>query len=75
MGRYGNYSTHAHFHTAYLEKMFTEKNIFYSKNNPKHVMDESYLKQLQKRIKDNEDHLHSFQGFIHFCQLISNEIR
>ena len=67
---FSGFSNHAKFHFAYLRKMFAEKNLCYSKQNPGHVMDKTYLQQLLKRIDDQPQHLKTFQSFVAFCRRI-----
>ncbi len=66
------YSTKALFHESYLREIFKErlKGISYKKSRPKEVQKITYLKQLLARIKDNPEHLLSFQEFINFCKKI-----
>lgn len=70
MGKYRGFNTHAHFHEAYLQALFAEKNLSYTKKYPGHVLDETYLKQLKARIHDEPNHLITFQNFIKFCNRI-----
>jgi len=70
MGKYRGFNTHAHFHEAYLQALFAEKNLSYTKKYPGHVLDETYLNQLKARIHYEPDHLKSFRNFIKFCNSI-----
>ncbi len=74
MSKYKDFSTHAQFHFNYLQEIFREKNISYSKANPGHVRDVSYLEQLVERIKQKPMHLTSLQVFINFCEKVKYEI-
>lgn len=69
------YSTKALFHEGYLREIFKERlnGITYHKNKPKEVQTISYLKQLLIRIKENPNHILSFQEFIDFCEKLSNK--
>ncbi|BAY97969.1 hypothetical protein NIES37_19170 [Tolypothrix tenuis PCC 7101] len=74
MGKYPDFNTHAQFHTAYLKELFKAKNINYSKKNPGDVLKPYYVEQLLKRIKEQKQHLPSFQTFIEFCNTIKLNI-
>lgn len=58
------------YHETYLRKMLAEKNIRYSKSNPKEVDKAHYLEQLKKRVSDTQ-HLISLKNFFNFCEAIS----
>lgn len=47
----------AHFHFTYLQSVFKERKLRYSKSRPKTVLTPSYLEELIKRT-DETDHLH-----------------
>lgn len=70
MGNYDDTFNHAQFHAAYLKKATTAKRVRYSKNNCIGVLNESYLKSLMVRSKE-ERHISSFGRFI----FAINEIR
>ncbi len=70
MGVMGGYATHAEFHHDYLREMFRERGITYTKRNPGHVADESYLNQLITRVEDCREHLMTFQNFLTLCRNI-----
>jgi hypothetical protein len=70
MGCISGHSTHAQFHSAYLQEMLREKNVAYSKRNPRHVADQAYLAQLLLRTRDEPTDLATFQSFINFCREI-----
>lgn len=74
MDKYPDFNTHAQFHAAYLKELFKAKNINYSKKNPGDVLKPYYIEQLLKRIKDQNQHLPSFQTFIEFCNTIRLKI-
>ncbi|MEW6210947.1 MAG: hypothetical protein AB1631_21465 [Acidobacteriota bacterium] len=74
MEKHSDFDTHARFHYQYLKEIFRERNIHYSKRRPGHVLDEPFLDQLLLRVKDEPDHLPSFQGFVNFCSLLKLEI-
>lgn len=62
------------FHFEYFKELLLEKaKVHYSKNNPKEVVEEYFLKQLIKR-NQKTNHIQSFQYFIEFCQKIKNQI-
>ena len=71
MGIFGEFSTHAQFHTAYLRELFREKRISYTKHRPGHVADKPHLDQLLNRISDEPQHLQTFRTFIAFCERIA----
>ncbi len=58
------------YHEIYLRKMLAEKNISYSKSNPREVGEAHYLEQLQKRVNETS-HLSSLRNFFSFCESIS----
>jgi len=61
------------FHSSYLQELFAEKNIQYSKRNPQSVTEEYFLKELIKR-NERTGHIQSFKYFIEFCKAIQNQI-
>lgn len=63
----------SNFHLDYFRNILAERNLTYSKNNPKEVTNENFLEQLIKRTKDT-GHLESFGKFIEFCKFINNDI-
>lgn len=67
MGNIGNgdHSTTAQFHCRYLQVMFKERNMKYSKANPNVVCDKTYLEQLIKRNEETQ-HIPSFGRWINF---------
>jgi hypothetical protein len=65
--------TTAIFHSTYLQEIFTERKIRYSKKNPQEVTEEYFLKELIKR-NEKTDHIKSFRNFIDFCIKIKQEI-
>ena len=66
----GNFSTTAQFHCRYLQVMFKERNMKYSKAGPTAVCDKSYLDQLIKRHEETK-HIPSFGRWLSF---ITHEI-
>lgn len=66
-----DFSTKAQFHHSYLRRLFAERNIKYSKNNPGEVCKEHYLKQLIERYKDT-GHIGSFGRWLSFISRNSN---
>lgn len=75
MGRYGSFNTHAQFHSAYLKALFNERNINYSKRNPGHVLDQTYLEQLIRRVQGKPQHLVTFRYFVDFCSLLKPKLQ
>lgn len=59
------------FHSSYLKEILSERNISYSKKNPKGVTEKYFLDELIKRSQDTK-HISSFQYFIDFCEKIKN---
>jgi hypothetical protein len=59
------------FHTSYLEAIFQERTITYSKNDARHVQERSYLDRLRERIVETPNHLGTFQAFIEFCRQVN----
>ena len=70
MSCYLGFTTTAQFHTAYLRKIFEERNIAYSKKNPGPVLQPDYLAALQRRHEDS-GHLGSFKTFLDFCTTLN----
>ena len=66
----GNFSTTAQFHCRYLQVMFKERNMKYSKTGPTAVCEKSYLDQLIKRYEETK-HIPSFGRWLNF---ITHEI-
>ncbi|MBF0611797.1 MAG: hypothetical protein HQL55_11825, partial [Magnetococcales bacterium] len=58
---------HAKYHLHYLRQIFLGNNLRYQKNNPREVMEESYLCQLIQRVQDTT-HLPEFKHFLQQCQ-------
>jgi len=57
------------YHETYLRKMLAEKNIRYSKSNPREVGESYYLDELKKRVNET-NHLSSLKNFLNFCESI-----
>lgn len=74
MGHYAGFSTHAQFHEAYLKIMLREKNIRYTKQNPKDAGEKHYLEAMIDRTEKEPRHLQTFQGFLVFCQRVQQRI-
>lgn len=70
MGIYNDFDTYAQFHLHYLKAMLLERNIKYTKNYPRDVIEEYYLNQLIKRTTDEKQQLMSFRNFIEFCEFV-----
>jgi hypothetical protein len=67
-GKHTDYETHAQFHYDYLRLIFNERNISYTKKNPHQAGSLPYFNQLIRRIRENNDHLQSFQTFLRICE-------
>jgi hypothetical protein len=61
------------FHSSYLQELLAERNVTYSKTNPKSVTEEYFLRELMLRNKKT-NHITSFQHFIQFCEQIRAKI-
>jgi hypothetical protein len=62
------------FHYEYFKELLLEKaKVHYSKNNPKEVVEEYFLKQLIER-NQKTNHIQSFQYFIQFCEQVRAKI-
>ena len=72
---YTGFKTTAQFHEAYLREMFKEHYITYRKSNPKNILKEHYLKELQQRIRKTPNHLKSLQKFFDFCNKLKTRIK
>lgn len=68
-----DFDTHASFHLAYLKEALLERNIRYTKNNPREVAEPYYLRELHKR-STSKNHLKSFQDLVEFCAMIKTQI-
>lgn len=73
MGVHKDFNNHAHFHHSYLTKMLRERNISYTKNHPRDVIEEHYINELKDRIKHNPYHLNSLKCFFDFCDEIMKQ--
>ena len=73
MGKIDPDETHAQFHASYLAEMLAERNIRYTKNFPRGVVEEGYLNELLKRISKS-NHIKTFQTFIDFCEKVKGQI-
>ncbi len=74
MGKFEGFETHSVFHEVYLSEMLSERNIQYSKKNPRGVIEPNYLKELIKRAS-NTDHIQTFRKFIDFCEEVKNNMK
>jgi len=63
----------ASFHGKYLNLIFQERNIKYSKVRPGEVLQEYFLAEIQARAKAT-GHLQSFQNLVDFCERVRQEI-
>lgn len=73
MGNYdeSEYATKAQFHHRYLKYMLKERNTNYSKNNPRAVCQESYLKRLIERYEET-GHIETFGKWYEFVKNLKN---
>lgn len=61
------------FHYHYLKGMLAERNISYTKKNPKDVVEKHYLDQLIKRSQET-NHIKTFTNFIEFCDELKSKL-
>ncbi len=73
MNNSGDFETTAQFHESYLKELLLERNIQYTKKNPRGVTEQAYLQQLIHRTEKTE-HIRSFAYFLEFCDEINNSI-
>jgi hypothetical protein len=64
----------AQFHFKYLRLMLAERNIRYTKEYPRDVVEPHYIEQLQRRIQDNSGHLPSLQVWFNFSTMINQRV-
>lgn len=69
MEKMPGFSTVAQFHQVYLTEMLLEKNIRYTKTNPKGVTEKHYLNEIIHRL-GGTNHLASFKEFLDFCTTV-----
>jgi hypothetical protein len=74
MGNYNQQYTHSKFHFKYLKAILKSKNIDYTKKFPRDTQKQDYLQELINRIRDEPQHLKTFQEFIQFCDQIVRQI-
>lgn len=73
MEKYADYDRYAHFHHDYLKLMLAERNIRYTKKNPREVGEPHYINSLIDRISTTK-HLQSFNELIEFCDNIERSL-
>lgn len=61
------------YHFEYLKSMLLEKNIRYSKTNPRDVMQEYYLHELVRRTKDFPNQLATLRNCLNFMDDIARK--
>lgn len=72
MGVSNNYSgTIGNFHYQYLKSMLRAKNIRYSKTSPKDVGRTHYINELEMRLENDTNSLHSMRSLFSFFRKIS----
>jgi hypothetical protein len=74
MGRLEPHETHAQFHASYLTEMLSERNIRYTKNFPRGVVEQTYLEEMVKRTSKS-NHIQTFRSFLDFCTTVKNQIK
>ena len=70
----GYFETTAQFHEDYLKELLSERNIKYTKKNPRGVTEQAYLQQLIKRTLKTK-HISSFANFLGFCDELNSNIK
>ncbi|MCK4764754.1 MAG: hypothetical protein KAW12_21325 [Candidatus Aminicenantes bacterium] len=70
MEKFPGFNRIAQFHGDYLKRMLGEKNIPYTKKNPRGVRESAYVEALQKRIKDKPGQLETLKTFFSFCESV-----
>ncbi|MDM8546887.1 hypothetical protein [Candidatus Venteria ishoeyi] len=60
----------ADYHYQYLKTMLAEKNIRYSKSNPKEVTEIYYLNELKSRVLSEKNSLKSMGEFLSFLSML-----
>jgi len=73
MGLCCGFNSYAQFHADYCSKYLNERNIKYTKNNPRGVTEKDYLNNLIARI-NKTNHLKSFGLFIDFINKVKKDI-
>lgn len=74
MGCLPGFDNHAQFHVTYLQEVFAERDLAYSKISPGPVATQQYLSELVMRTQTSPSHLLSFQEFLQFCEMIRSAI-
>jgi hypothetical protein len=74
MGVFKGFVSHASFHGKFLEEVFAERGIRYSKTRPGHVMDAAYLDELLYRVRGQPRDLPTFQQFLELCTLLRSKL-
>jgi len=74
MGKFEGFETHAVFHEVYLSEMLSERNIQYSKKNPRGVVEPKYLNELINRAS-TKNHIQTFKKFVDFCEEVKNKMK
>lgn len=66
---------HSEYHLEYIKAVFRERGLTYTKENPGHSLDNSYLEALQDRVAVSTNHLLSFQQFLSLCDRVDELTR
>lgn len=74
MGKLDSHETHAQFHASYLTEMLAERNIRYTKNFPRGVVEQNYLDELIKR-STKINHIQTFKHFLDFCGKVKDRVK
>ena len=65
-----SFSTIARFHTDYLQEVFREQDLAYTKRNPKIATKEDFLNALIRTVNSDPTDLITFQEFLDFCETV-----
>ncbi len=74
MGKLEAHETHAQFHASYLTEMLAERNIRYTKNFPRGIVEQDYLDELIKR-STKSNHIQTFRYFLDFCKKVKGQVK
>lgn len=72
MGIFTGFETHSSFHLAYLKYYLKERNIYYTKKNPREVGEGYYIEECLKRKEDG--HLQSLINLFELFELIKSKM-
>jgi hypothetical protein len=67
------FASHSRFHYNYLQLLFRERGLAYTKSRPGHAADGSYLERLIERVQVDNGHLLSFNNLVRLMEEWSGE--